>query len=65
MQQFTLTLPDDQLQKLKEKASYLGTTPEELVLASINDLITRPNNEFDKTLEYVLKKNDNLYRRLA
>ncbi|MDY0040940.1 MAG: hypothetical protein RBS57_11575 [Desulforhabdus sp.] len=45
-------------------ASGLGTTPEELVRASVEDLLGRPK-EFQEAVDYVLKKNEELYRRLA
>jgi len=52
---------DVQAQKM---ASGLGTTPEELVRASVEDLLGRPK-EFQEAVDYVLKKNEELYRRLA
>jgi hypothetical protein len=60
----TITLPEDRMSRLKEMAAGLGTTPEELVRASVEDLLGRPE-EFRKALDYVLKKNEELYRRLA
>ena len=65
MTTITISLPDDRLKQLKETAARLRVAPEELVLASIEDLLTRPDEEFWKALEYVLKKNAELYRRLA
>jgi hypothetical protein len=41
-----------------------GITPEELVRASVEDLLGRPE-EFQKAVDYVLKKNEELYQRLA
>lgn len=52
------------MSKLKEMATGLGTTPEELVRASVEELLGRPE-EFEKAANYVLKKNEELYRRLA
>ncbi len=63
--QFTIALPDDRLLKLQELATRLHITPEELVRASIEDIVTRPEGEFQRAAEFVLKKNDELYRRLA
>ena len=65
MTTITISLPDDRLKQLKETAARLRVAPEELVRASIEDLLTRPDEEFWKALEYVLKKNAELYRRLA
>jgi antitoxin FitA len=64
MTNITISLPEDRMSKLKEMALGLGTTPEELVLASVEDLLGRPE-EFERAADYVLKKNEDLYRRLA
>ena len=64
MNNITISLPEDRMSKLKEMAVGLGTTPEELVRASVEDLLGRPE-EFEKVADYVLRKNEELYRRLA
>jgi predicted transcriptional regulator len=65
MTTLTITLPEDLLQQLKERAAQLRVAPEELVRASIEELLTRPEEEFQRALSYVLNKNTDLYRRLA
>jgi hypothetical protein len=65
MTTITISLPDDRLQQLKKKAIRLKIAPEELVRASVEELLTRPDEEFRQALEYVLNKNAELYRRLA
>jgi antitoxin FitA len=65
MTSITITLPDDRLRKLKEKATRLRVSPEELVRASVEELLERPEEDFQRALDYVLKKNAELYRRLA
>jgi predicted transcriptional regulator len=65
MSQITISLPDDRLQQLQEIASRLSVAPEELIRASIEDLLARPDEDFRRALEYVLDKNAELYRRLA
>ena len=65
MSDITISLPEDRLAKLKEMATGLGTSPEELVRASVEDLLGRPDEEFQKAVSYVLQKNEELYRRLA
>jgi len=65
MSTITITLPDDRLKKVKEVADHLGVTPEELVRASVEDFLAQPEAEFEKALMYVLKKNAELYKRLA
>jgi len=61
----TLSIRDDRFAKLKDMVSRLHITPEELVLVSIDELLTRPDEQFKSSVDYVLKKNAELYRRLA
>jgi hypothetical protein len=61
----TITLPDDRLLKLKERATRLSVSPEELVRVSIEELLSRPDEAFQRAVNYVLEKNAELYRRLA
>jgi predicted transcriptional regulator len=65
MTAITITLPDDRLLKLKEMAMEIGVTPEELVRVSIEELLAKPEDTFNQAVTYVLKKNAELYRRLA
>lgn len=65
MTNITITIPDDRLLKLKEIAARFQLTPEELVRVSLEELLTRPEEAFQRAASYVLKKNAELYRRLA
>ncbi|GIW01235.1 DNA-binding protein [Roseiflexus sp.] len=65
MTTITIALSDDQLQKLQQVATLFQVTPEELVRVSVEELLSRPEEEFRKALEYVLQKNTELYQRLA
>ena len=65
MTNLTVRISDDRFARLKEVAGRLQITPEELVAASIEDLLTQPEDSFQAALEHVLKKNAELYRRLA
>jgi hypothetical protein len=65
MTTLTISLSEERLQQLKERAAQLRIAPEELVRASIEELLTRPEEEFQRALKYVLTKNTELYRRLA
>ncbi len=65
MTSFTITLPDERVKKLKEIAERFRVAPEELVRASLEDLLNRPMDDFQQALERVLSKNANLYKRLA
>ncbi len=65
MTTITISLPADRLQKLREVAAQYRVAPEDLVRASVEDLLAQPEEEFKRALEYVLNKNAELYRRLA
>ncbi len=65
MTTITIALPDDRAQELNKIASYLHVAPEELIRASVEDLLARPEEEFQHALDYVLNKNAELYQRLA
>jgi predicted transcriptional regulator len=65
MTTFTITLPDESLKKLQELAERFRIAPEELVRASLEELLSRPLDDFQKVLERVLTKNADLYKRLA
>ena len=64
MKELTISLSDKQLSKLKEVAKKLSVSAEELIQVSINELLSRPDKEFEKATSYVLKKNAELYQRL-
>jgi len=61
----TIALPDGRWQKLQDKATQLRISPEELVRASVEELLERPEEDFRRALDYLLEKNAELYRRLA
>jgi len=65
MSTITVALTDDALLKLQETASRLGVTAEELVRASVEELLSQPDEAFKRALDHVLRKNAELYRRLA
>jgi predicted transcriptional regulator len=65
MSSITVTVSDDRLAKLKEIAGRFSISPEDLVRVSIDELLARPDESFEKAAEYVLNKNSELYRRLA
>ena len=65
MASITINIPDDQLQKLQQLAQESGISLEDLLRASIDEWLSYPKSEFVKASSYVLKKNAQLYRRLA
>lgn len=65
MNTITINLPDERFVQLKEAAGRLGVSPEELARASIEDMLMLPDEIFRRTLDNLLKKNAELYQRLA
>jgi predicted transcriptional regulator len=65
MSSITVTVSDDRMAKLKELAGRFSISLEDLVRVSIDELLARPDEVFEKAAEYVLNKNSELYRRLA
>ena len=65
MTDITISISDDRMQKLREKASRFQVAPEDLVRVSLEDLIARPEEDFRQALAYVLSQNAERYRRLA
>ena len=60
-----INLDDEQTARLEQRARELGVDPHELAKAAVNDLLTRPADEFDRAARFVLEKNQELYRRLS
>lgn len=65
MSSITIDLSDEHLSRLREIAARLGVPPEELARVGIEELIAQPDEKFNCAADYVLKKNRELYRRLA
>ncbi|MBC8873033.1 MAG: ribbon-helix-helix protein, CopG family [Planctomycetes bacterium] len=61
----SLILDDEQSARLEERARDLGVDASELAKAAVNDLLTRPVDDFDRAAKFVLEKNRELYRRLS
>ena len=51
--------------RLRDEAARLGVEPEDLARAALVDLLRNEDEEFRKAAEHVLRKNEELYRRLA
>lgn len=58
-------LPAAQAERLRQEADRLGITPGELARAAVADLLTHRDEEFHAAAERVLRKNEELYQRLA
>jgi hypothetical protein len=60
----SLHLDEEQSRRLEERARALGVDPGELAKAAVNDLLSRPDDDFSRAARLVLEKNRELYRRL-
>lgn len=65
MAAITISLSDECVTELREKARRLGIQPEDLVKASVDQLLSAPDEALERAREHVLQKNSELYRRLA
>ena len=53
------------MMKLKALAQRHNVAPEDLVRASVEELVASPEESFQEALDYILQKNETLYKRLA
>ncbi len=58
-------MAEDRVVKLRELATLLNLTLEDLVRLSIESLLSQPEAEVKQQVEYTLDKNLELYQRLA
>jgi len=65
MASITVNISDEQFRRLQQLAQNSQVSVEDLLSASIEDWLVGPKNEFTQASSYVLKKNAELYRRLA
>ena len=61
----TIDLSAALAERLRREAERLGLAPEELARSAITDLLETPDDAFKTATERVLRKNEELYRRLA
>jgi uncharacterized protein YktB (UPF0637 family) len=61
----SIKIPEESLQKLQETANLLEVPIEELVQMRVEEALNQPQASFKDTIDYVLKKNAELYNRLA
>jgi hypothetical protein len=61
----SIKLPEDAERRLAETAKRLNVRIEDLAAAVVLDLVALPGEDFEAAAQRVLKKNRDLYRRLA
>ena len=58
-------LPPAQAEKLRREAERLGVPADDLARAALADFLATRDEDFRAAAERVLRKNEDLYRRLA
>lgn len=65
MSNITIQLPDERMQQLEKLAYEANLPPEDLLRARVEEWLKEPSQDFLKAARFVLKKNEDLYRRMA
>jgi hypothetical protein len=60
-----IELSPAEAERLHREAERLGIAPEDLARAALADLLATRDDDFNTAAERVLRKNEDLYRRLA
>ncbi len=65
MTSLTITITDKHMLQLKAIADRFQIRPEDLARVGIEELLSQPDELFQKAARQVIEKNAELYRRLA
>ncbi len=65
MTTLTVRINDRKAAELKVKAEQYGVLLEDLLIASMENLLFQPEEDFGRAVGHVLSKNRELYRRLS
>ena len=65
MTTISIPLSDERIAQLRLWAEEVGLPPEEFLRRRVEQMLDRPDEQFQKASEYLLQKNAELYRRLA
>ena len=65
MKTLSITLEDNKLDLLENRAKEFGLPLNDLITATVDDLISKSDKEFEKAMKYVIKKNKSLYERFC
>lgn len=60
-----IELTDEQAKLLDARARELGVQPDRLARAWLVDLLTQPDEQFERAVKQVVQKNRDLYERLS
>ena len=65
MTNITIALPDELLIKVQDIADKYQISAEELIRATVEELVAAPEESFLEAVDYILDKNSSLYERLS
>ena len=65
MATINLNIDDKKVKLLQKKADEFGLSLNELLAATFDDLILKPDESFSNAVNYIIKKNKKLYEKLA
>ena len=65
MHRITITLPDERFSELRDIAARLKVAPEDLARGGVEDMLAHSDDRFRETLDRLMARNAELYRRLA
>ena len=65
MTTITLHMEDEKKHELQQRAKDLGLSFENFLKLVFDDVLSRPDENFKQAMSYTLKKNEELYKRLA
>jgi len=65
MEKLTITLTEEIATQLKDASKKVGIKPEDFMLVSLQEKLENLDPKFTEAMRYVLKKNSELYSRLA
>jgi antitoxin FitA len=65
MSTLTITLSEERLARLQEMARRFNIKAVDLARVGVEELLRQPDEQFELTVDHILSKNADLYRRLA
>lgn len=65
MRTISIEVSEETAEALEQRAERLGIEVEDLLREGLVDILSRDDKEFLQAAEYVIRKNDELYRRLS
>ncbi len=65
MTSILVPISEEKLEELKRRATEYNIAPERLAQVTIEEMLIHKDEKFNRALDYVLAKNEELYQRLA